>query len=300
MRMPRMSSFIGLMVLAVAVAFSAQASGAVLYSLQPGTMFSEGCVPPCMCPVFSSDQVSGTFVMGAGLSDPLFTNYPIEEIRWIVYSFDGEILHEITGSGVYRVGGEFALMHQLELDISIDGSDLEHLDSGMIAGGWEFPTLSIRNVSRGTECYDIWMDIVAAPASTYFLGRRSTYSEGCISPCMCPIWMGKLRGRFVMTRSGSDWLYDYYDVTDIAWFVVGAGEVAHRITGRGTYKIGGELALTHQMELEISIDGGEPQHMDSGLVTGGSGFPRRLSIPLDRGTECYSIWINLDAIQKWW
>ena len=302
MRTPRMLSLIGLMVFAATVAFSAQASGAVLYSLLPGTTFSEGCVPPCLCPIWSSDQVSGTFVLGDGLSDPLFTTYPIEEIRWTVYTFDGEILHEITGSGVYRHGGEVALMQQLVLDISIDGSDLEHLDSGMVDGGWEFPTISIRNVSRGTECFDIWMDIVAAPAADpvpYFL-VKSTYSEGCVPPCMCPIWMGKLVGRFTMTPSGSDWLYDYYAVNDIRWFVVGGGEVMHRITGSGIYKIGGEFALTHQMELDISIDGGEPQHLDSGVVTGGSGFPRILSIGLDRGTECYSIWVDINALQKWW
>ncbi len=72
------------------------------------------------------------------------------------------MIHNITGEGTYRLGGEFALMHQLTLDINIDGSEKEHLDSGLILGGSEFPMISV-SVARGSSCFDIRMTIKAVP-----------------------------------------------------------------------------------------------------------------------------------------
>ena len=60
------------------------------------------------------------------------------------------------------MGGEFALMHQLTLDINIDGGNPQHLDSGLIPGGSDFPLIAV-SVNRGTSCFDIWMNIHAAP-----------------------------------------------------------------------------------------------------------------------------------------
>ena len=282
------------------VLYSTQASGSVLYSLTSDTTFSEGCVFPCMCPVIVSEHVSGTFLMGDAEPDPnsFYETYPIENIKWMVFTRLGELLHEITGSGVYRKCGGDTPKHQLELDISIDGRDPEHLDSGLVSDGLEFPEIFI-DVSRGTECLDIWMTIKASPASIYFLGQGSTYSEGCIPPCMCPVWSGKLRGLFLMAKSGSDWLFDYYDVDYVRWIVLDSGEIHYCITGKGTYKIGGEVALMHQLELDISIDGGDPEHLDSGLLQGGNGFPSKLSIPLTLpDAECFGIWIEINAWKK--
>jgi len=292
-----MIGFTGLATLVVMTLFSSQASGADLYSLQPGSTFSEGCVPPCRCAVWGPNEVYGTFVMGEGQAEGEITTYPIEEISWKV-TFDGEIVHEILGSGTYRIGGTYAPMHQLELDLNIDSCEPEHLDSGLVPGGLEFPSISIP-VSRGTECRDIWMEIEAAPAGLYIAGRGSIYTEGCVPPCDCPTWMGKLRGRFSLSPSGSDPLFRYYDIENITWIVFGFESVMHRITGRGTYRIGGEFALMHQMELDIVIDGAETEHLDSGLIAGGAGFPRRISISLARGTFCYDISIDLDARKRW-
>ena len=148
-------------VLAMIAASSAVAATQV-YCLGPGSTYQEGCVEPCLCPIWMSDETEGTFVMMDAGSDPLFTYYRLESISWRAM-FNGEVIREITGSGVYRIGGEVALMHQLTLDIRIDGGEPVHLDSGLIIGGSSFPSISI-SVSQGTPCYDIWMDIEAAPA----------------------------------------------------------------------------------------------------------------------------------------
>jgi hypothetical protein len=140
------------------------ATAVVLYELVPGTSFQEGCVAPCMCPVMLSDEVSGTFLLTKQRSDdPWFARYRLSRIDWIVTDADGAPVHTITGRGTYQVGGDFALTHQLTLDIRIDGGEPQHLDSGLIPGGSEFPVIAI-SVDRGTECYDIWMDIRALPS----------------------------------------------------------------------------------------------------------------------------------------
>jgi hypothetical protein len=132
----------------------------VLYTLAQGSTFQEGCVGPCLCPVTLPEEVTGTFMLVPAGADPLFTNYHLNDIAWTVLGPNGEIAHKITGQGTYRLGGEVALTQQLILDLDIDGGGSQHLDSGLTPGGSEFPAISIP-VSRGTPCFNIWMEIKA-------------------------------------------------------------------------------------------------------------------------------------------
>jgi hypothetical protein len=148
------------------------ATAGVHHKLKPGTTFQEGCVPPCLCPVLISEEVIGTFTLVQERSIPLYARYRLDNISWTITDPNGEVLHTITGQGTYRLGGKkFRAVHQLILDIGIDGTDTQHLDSGLIPGGGEFPTISI-SVNRGTSCYDIWMDIKAAPSETGSTGAN--------------------------------------------------------------------------------------------------------------------------------
>ena len=150
-----------------AILTSAVAATEVPYRLIPGSTFQEGCVGPCLCPIGIEEEVTGTFTLTPAGSDPLFTNYNLEKISWTVTDFNQEVAHRITGQGTYRLGGEVALTHQLILDLSIDGADPARLDSGLIQGGPEFPAISA-SVNRGTFCFNIWMDINAAPLKEDF------------------------------------------------------------------------------------------------------------------------------------
>ena len=151
---------IGIGMLGLLVAGGAAAD--VLYELGPGATFQEGCIGPCLCPVQISEEVTGTFRLVPAGSDPLFVYYRLSGISWSVLSPDGGIAHTITGQGTYKFGGEVALTQQLGLDIQIDGRGTEHLDSGLVPGGSEFPLISAP-VSRGTSCFNIWMAFKAAP-----------------------------------------------------------------------------------------------------------------------------------------
>lgn len=108
----------------------------------------------------------------------------------------------------------------------------------------------------------------------YRLEAASGYAEGCQAPCLCPIaWSDDLFGTMVITfdHSSPNW-FDDYRVEDVNW-VVSLGGADHRITGSGEYRLGGPVALTQELTLDLSTDGGAPVHFDSGLVPSGSAFP---------------------------
>jgi hypothetical protein len=134
----------------------------VLYELLPGTLYEEGCVAPCMCPVWISNEVEGTFTLAQTEPDQGYTVYQISQISWNVMGFNELLNHQISGQGMYRLGGS-PQMQQMILDLMIDDAKPEHLDSGLVPASALFPAISIP-VSRGTQCYDIRMEIKALPA----------------------------------------------------------------------------------------------------------------------------------------
>ena len=50
------------------------------------------------------------------------------------------------------------------------------------------------------------------------------------------------------------------------------GRGGSQVTGTGTYTIFDEFVATHQLTLDLVVDGEPEQHFDSGMVLGGSGF----------------------------
>src|SRR5262245_52991948 len=100
----------------------------------------------------------------------------------------------------------------------------------------------------------------------YRLNQDSTFQEGCFPPCLCPITEAvPVKGTFVLTPTGFDGLYNTYAITDVNW-LTSSGGAETIVTGRGTYKIGGEVALQQQLILDLRIGSNKPEHFDSGLV----------------------------------
>jgi hypothetical protein len=124
----------------------------------------------------------------------------------------------------------------------------------------------------------------------------SSFEYGCPSqgPCDCALVMYPTYGSFELTPAGSDPLYSYYTLDRyIASFNNGPGAVS--ITGSGTYKVGGEFALTQQMTLDLSVWGGPVQHFDSGVVPVSGAFPKIHAECAVHGFACYDTVITIDA-----
>jgi hypothetical protein len=144
------------------IGFGKETADTSLYQLTSASIYQEGCVSPCLCPVDIGRQIAGTFELIQLNPSPMFSRFSLDNISWTVIGPDGAVLHTITGFGIYQVGGESAKMHQLILEVSIDNGDLTHFDSGLVPDSSQFPAISI-SVDRGSACYDILMSVIASP-----------------------------------------------------------------------------------------------------------------------------------------
>lgn len=141
--------------------------------------------------------------------------------------------------------------------------------------------------AQGTEPSAVLYALAAPP---------SEFEWGCFGPCACPVLtQSAIAGSFVLSRSHADPLFTYYDVTDVRWAIESpTGPV--RITGSGTYRRGGEVALSEQLTLDLSFGQGPVQHFDSGLRSPGAQFPEiRTSVSLHFEQACRDTVLQLDA-----
>jgi hypothetical protein len=128
-----------------------------VYELSSASKYKEGCVSPCTCPLRIA-ELSGTFKLVRGNTNPDFTEFNLEEISWSVNTYNGRTVHKITGAGIYQMSNK---MNRLILDISIDG-EKEHFDSGSVPVRNEFPAIKMM-IDRGSKCLNTWLNIDAYP-----------------------------------------------------------------------------------------------------------------------------------------
>jgi hypothetical protein len=262
---------------------SAQSSSpeTVVYRLKETSGYQHGCFPPCLCPVWESGSERGTFLLTFTGNDGLFSHYRVDAVIWKVATPGGEL--RVTGSGTYKVGGEFAVQHQLELDLKVGDRPIEHYDSGLIAGGGEFPAISITISVHGQYCFDTAFRIDAGPVPPeqihpYRLVQGSTFQRGCFDMCDCAIVEMPMWGGFNLVPVYKTPLFTEYSVVQVNWQVgpdPSSGTTAPLpVTGFGDYRLGGEFATEQQMELDLRIGTEAAAFFDSGKVPGGGDFPR--------------------------
>jgi hypothetical protein len=244
----------------------------------------------------------GTFILSYAGFDGLFSEYRIRDVNWIVSTPSGEV--QVTGSGTYRVGGEFAIQQRLEMDLQVGSNPVEHFDSGLIAGGGGFPQIAISISIHGQVCFDTVFGIDAAPVSDQEIIRyrlsNSTFQRGCFDLCDCAIGpLLPLRGSFALVPLRRDPLFTLYSVVQVDW-KVGADPGATSsselpIQGLGEYKLGGEFAVQQQMTAILKVGTESPALYDSGLVAGGGSFPV-LDIAIVNGAnQCVRTELDLHA-----
>jgi len=157
------------------------------------------------------------------------------------------------------------------------------LASGMLLG------LALFWAGEGTAQTD------STGVKQYDLGANSAFENGCFGPCLCPVRMQHLQGTFSLQQVGFDPLFTYYKVSNVRWAVPDAASNL-TISGSGTYKVGGEFAVQHQMSLDLSVGGSAPRHFDSGLVPGGGEFPKiTIDISLHQNQACIDTVMHVDA-----
>ena len=257
-----------------------QGPAPVLYRLDKGSSFSRGCYPPCLCPLYSTDDIRGTYTLTLDHSDPQFTVYRVENVNWTVTLDGGD--KRITGSGTYRRGGQVALQQQMTLNLVVDGAAQQTFDSGLVSGADAFPKINVTISVSGMVCFDTVIGVASSPVPvselrTYGL-HDSTYQEGCLPPCDCPIQSWPIAGSFVLVPlpNATTPVRREWAVVNVNWATLSSTPPpARRFNGFGSYKIVDVGPSSNQrMVLDLKeLNSGTQTRFDSGTVSGGTQFP---------------------------
>jgi hypothetical protein len=135
----------------------------VLYHLQPGSSYEQGCYNDCMCPILQAPLV-GTFGLEILPSGAPFDRYRVEPVNFSVPALN----KTFTGSGIYDVLGEF---NELVLDLQDTGGQVQQFSSGgFVPSGAQFPNIDIVvSVNQFQGCFDYSLHLVASPAEPPWL-----------------------------------------------------------------------------------------------------------------------------------
>jgi hypothetical protein len=103
-----------------------------------------------------------------------------------------------------------------------------------------------------------------------------------------------VKGTFVLTPTGFDGLFNTYAVEDVHW-VVSLGGTNTVVTGQGTYRLGGEVALQQELSLYLQVSGATVEHFDSGLVPEATQFPDIKVTISTNGQVCFDTVFGVSA-----
>ncbi|MHC4110452.1 MAG: hypothetical protein ACYSUY_05210 [Planctomycetota bacterium] len=119
----------------------------------------------------------------------------------------------------------------------------------------------------------------AVRAVRYRLIEGSTLVDDC-TICGRPTILIPIRGSFWLVPTGQDMWFSYFAIRGL-WFKSVYPVMEYKGQMEGTYKIGGDFALVHQMTFKGFINQFEDLKFDSGVVFPKMGFP----------------WIEIDLLQ---
>jgi hypothetical protein len=122
----------------------------------------------------------GSLRMEPAGKDPEFSYYDVTDLNWHIPGSGQDV--QIRGTGRYRVGGEFAAMQELTLELQVDGGPKQAFTSGLVPGGGHFPDeLDVRISLHGEFCLDSVFH-VRAIARTAGLGDGAESDDVRIRP----------------------------------------------------------------------------------------------------------------------
>jgi hypothetical protein len=255
----------------------AHALECVVYELKAESELVDECLPCGRPPAIT--PITGSFVLQAlpvGMTGDLYSVLDID----FHSAGDGSPLVYGTGK-LHRDAGESSL----QLDVDINGTDGVHLESPIAPESGKWPELDITAREDGTRdpFHAYRVRIVAAPSTRTTLydlqpgdpleQSGSFLVDDCLG-CERPAYSVPMQGSFLLevVSEGPD-PFSRYKIHCLD--LQSAAEGFHyEVIGDGTYDQGGEVALTQDMILYVSING-EPAIR----MLGGGPFPDGVSFP---------------------
>ena len=249
----------------------------ILYRLDKGSNYEQGCFGPCLCPVLVNTPAAGTFVLTPAGFDPLFNYFKVTEVNWIMSINGTDTL--VTGSGTYKVGGEFAVQQELSLDLKVGDNPVQRFDSGLVGSTVPYPGIDVTISMNGMTCFDTVFHVATSPVPIdqirpYRLVSGSSFQRGCFNACDCAVGPQlPMTGTFALVPLSSTPLWNKFAVINVRWRVqdptATGSSAGFPVRGAGMYLYGGEFAVQQRMNLILKVDKEDPAHFDSGLVVGG-------------------------------
>ncbi len=295
-----MRTFAVCSLLALVLAGASRADESVVYTLDPAaSTFTYGCFDPCLCPLYERAPVRGAFFLQRTGIDGAIEKYDVRDVVWVFARGGGTAI--ANGSGQYFV--DLSLQQQrMVLDLQIDKEPPQRFDSRWQPLLNALPNLDVTVSINGVFCLDTVFEISSRPAAAadvrrYTLGRGTTFQEGCFPPCACPLTPEQpMRGSFTLVQISPNPLFTEYAVLGFSAFVLRPNAPSLAFNGAGWYRVGGEVAVQHQMRLALTDSGGRREIFDSGLVIGGNGFPNiRINMTINN-FFCFDRVIRLNAV----
>jgi hypothetical protein len=271
--------------------------GASIYRLSSASTFQEGCFDPCLCPLMNEAPILGTFALSPQSITGFIDTYTVSQVNWHVML--GQDAIRITGSGTYEIGGEFALMSRLQLDLEVGDEDVAHFDSGWIVGPANLDNVDLTISINGIFCYDTVIQVDAAPVDSreltpYIVSETSTFQVGCFGFCDCLLGPEQaMRGRFDLLPLGGANGFDVYAAIKYRSHVAPDGThryPGHAIRGFGIYQVSQDIPNNMSLQrlmLSLSLDGDPIVEFDSGLGRGGEAFPAINAVVSIDGLVCF-------------
>lgn len=261
-----------------------------IYRLSAASTYQDGCFDPCACPVQLQGGLIGAFKMTPAPPDPLYRVFRISDLNFLVPEYGTWV----TGSGTYKVGGEFALTQELSLDLQVGDRAVQHYDSGMVVGGGDFPALDLTVSMNNMVCHDTVFHVAALPVQPIevqpYTLYGSSYEEGCFGPCECAITSQPVAGRFGLLKIAGSGTTADFAVIGVQWLVrdpvTPTATAGSPVIGGGLYHVG-LSTKDQQMRLDLLENGAGPTRFDSGVVPWKSTL-RRIDIDVAMsGFACY-------------
>ncbi len=284
---------------AFAPAAIAPSGASTVYALQDAAAYTEGCYPPCLCPVWINNDLRGTFVLREVFNGGTLQRFAVDDVNWWIGSGADEV--RVTGSGRYtRISGIAGWTSRLTLSLTV-GGETGVYDSGFVNETDPFPSIDLSVALNDFFCYDMVFRVNARPARVLCqsLTNDAAYTEGCLPPCLCPIFSSAdLHGRYGLVELQNFGTYIEYAVVNADFRVRSPfTPPSERFDGFGRYtRISGFAGWIHQMELDLSVDGGPLTRFDSGAVNGGGDYPAVDITLAQNGFFCYDT--ILDVVSR--
>ena len=276
-----------------------------IYKLDRDSLYRYECFPPCFCPVLDHRGLAGTLKLRyTGLDGPVH-RYAVEDVNWTAPL--NNLGLRILGTGTYRIGSPGVLdvvQHRMELDLRVGDLPVAHFDSGWVTVE-QLSGIHILVSINGLYCLDTALTLHVSRVANdairpYKLVAGSTYQHGCFDPCDCILEeTRRLVGEFGLVETFQDTFETQFAVVNVRWQALSSSvNESIPIVGFGVFRMGGDFAAEHQLSLELIVGNGERTRFDSGVVLGGTLFPRIDEIISMNGIECLDTVLKVIAEPK--